>query len=142
GAPTVLPAAVSAQTAAQPGRLVLPHKEMAAKAQAYFKRIGKDKEAQKAFVENPTKHLIEEVLPAEYAKKISPQRVSNANRFLYAAIANVKFRTWVQEYQKELATKKVDRAQRYKDISKALVQAGDPALILAVLDEQELRNAE
>src|SRR5438128_717897 len=82
GAPVVLPAAVSAQTAAQPGLLVLPHKDLAPKAYAYFKKLSKDKKAQEAFVENPTKEMMEQFLSPGH-KPVSPQRISNANRFLY-----------------------------------------------------------
>lgn len=139
GLPAVLPAEVSAQGAAQPGRLVLKHKDLAPRIHAYFKKISKDKVAQKAFVENPTRHLLDEFLPPEHAKSVSPQRVSNANRFLYAALANEKFRKWVDEYQQHLFKKKEpDRAEVLKDFSKALAEHGGPELMLAILDEHEL----
>jgi hypothetical protein len=139
GLPAVLPAAVSAQTAAQHGRLVLKHKDLAPKIKAYFKKLNGDKLAARAFVDNPTRHFLDEFVPPDHAKKVSPQRVSNANRFLYAALANAKFHKWMLNYQQQLikSKKKPERAQAIKDLSRALVEAGSPELVLSIIEESE-----
>ncbi len=98
-----------------------------------------------SFVANPTRELLKQLSPDSLAN-IPESRISDANRFLFTALRNKNFIKWATDYQANIsqelvkpenASKSVhdllSREQFLTDLSKALADAGDPALIRSTI---------
>lgn len=75
--------------------------------------------------------------------KVNMQKVSEANKLVYAVLANDGFRSWAQEYNRSLAAKldltnpaSVDKSAIRKDLAEAILKHGDTNLVYALLGGQ------
>ncbi len=140
---SLLPAVAAAQTKG-PSRaeLKLKDSELAEKVNKLFDEMRKDKAIQKQFIENPNSLIAARFLPAK-SRKVSAQRVSNANRALYSILSNEGFYAWVQSYQSQLAKKPAaSKSQVLADVADAMAKHADEGLLQAILEEDPERSGD
>ena len=131
----LLPKETRAQLSTGGNRLVLQDRELAKRANDLFAEVRRDKQKEREFVENPMGVLGARLSPRGL-RGVSRQRVTNANRILYALLANDKFLDWLRSYQKELEGKRLDKGQVLKDLAGAMARYGDPEFFQGMLEAE------
>jgi hypothetical protein len=109
-------------------RLVLKRKDLRQNTAALFEELAKDQNARDEFIRNPTGQLVSRVTK----QTLPAQQISDANRILFAIMANDEFREWLDNYQTPRSTKKVTEAQFSRDFAEALLKFGDSDLLGAL----------
>lgn len=72
----------------------LPNSDLRKNTELLFQQLESDDEARKAFIVNPTG-----ILSTTLLKRALPeQEISDANRVLFAMLANDGFRDWLDNY--------------------------------------------
>src|SRR5262245_44140978 len=118
----------SAHAQERPQGLVLPVKNLRENTAKLFTKLAERSEARDEFVRNPTGVLTQEVLN----RKLPPQQISDANRILFAMLANDKFREWLDDYEARPYGQRVNPDQFSRDFAKAVLEFGDSDLLRAV----------
>ncbi len=121
------------------GGLTLKDAQMPAKLNKLFADL-KDKKLQQEFIENPVSVLNQRALGQ---KKLSAQRISNANRALYALVSNPGFVKWAEGYEAETAKKgTVSKNKVLADLAQAMAKHADPVFLTAMLEDHAARAEE
>jgi hypothetical protein len=109
-------------------KLVLKRQDLRKNTAILFEQLAKDKTAREEFIQNPVGQVV-----AKLTKQPLPrQHISDANRVLFAMMANEKFRKWLDEYEAQPGGKAVTQEQFGRDFAEALLKFGDSDLIRAV----------
>lgn len=109
--------------------LVIKLKDLNKKTATLFEHLERDKALHAKFVSNPTGHLVGEVLGYE----LPEQQVSDANRLLFATLANDKFLAWLDGYEAHPKDGVTPSDKFAKDFADAVLKFGDSDLLLALL---------
>lgn len=112
--------------------LILKKADLRRNTAALFDRLAKDTEARDRFIHDPTGQLSAKVIK----HKLSDQVSSDANRVLFAMLANEKFREWLGDYPaRQKKGKKVTQDQFNHDFCNAVLKFGDSDLLRAVVKQ-------
>ncbi len=121
------------------GGLTLKDAQMPAKLNKLFADL-KDKKLQQEFIENPVSVLNERYVGL---KKLSAQRISNANRALYALVSDSGFVKWAESYEAEAAKKgNVSKNKVLADLAQAMAKNADLVFLTAMLEDHAARAQE
>jgi len=110
-------------------KLVLKRKDLRKNTATMFEALAKDQKAREEFIRNPVGQLVAKLGD----KPLPKQQVSDANRILFAMMANDKFRKWLDDYEASPGGKPVTQEQFGRDFADALLKFGDSDLLRAVL---------
>lgn len=122
--------------------LVLEHDGLRTSVADLFAVMRGDAKVRQLFVSNPTDVILTSILP-DYQGKLSDQRVSEANRFLFSLLANDDFRGWAGKYQAKInadiaagriTVDTLDRGTVVQDMAKAMARHGDEPMMVAMLN--------
>ena len=80
-----------------------------------FKELEQNESLREAFIKNPVEVVGSRILE----KNFSLQQISEANRLLFALLANQKFVHWLDDYATKTHGHRVEREQFAKDFAKA-----------------------
>jgi len=117
-------------------RLVLQERDLPKQLNQLFAEIKRDKQKEREFIDNPVGVLGSRLSPDEF-QKLSRSRVANANRVLYALLANDQFLNWLRSYQRGLeGTRQVNKRKVLRDFAVAMAQHGDPNFFQGMLEEE------
>ncbi len=112
--------------------LSLKDADLAPKVNKLFTDL-KDKKTQQEFMEDPVGFLNPRFLGA---KKLSPQRNSNANRALYALLSNPAFMKWAESYKAEVSKQNiVDKNKVVADFAEAMAKHADAEFLTADFED-------
>ena len=132
----LLPTETQAELSTGANRLVLQERDLSKQMNDLFAEIRRDKQKEREFVDNPVGVLGARLSPREF-QKISRPRVANANRMLYALLANDGFLNWLRSYQKGLeGARQVDKGKVLRDFAGAMARFGDPEFFQGMLEEE------
>lgn len=74
------------------------------------------------------------------ALRVPRRRLDAANRFLFSAMSNERFRAWMESYQEERLSEiekdpyaVVDKERLLRDLAQAMAEAADPEIIASLL---------
>lgn len=109
-------------------KLVLKRQDLRKNTAILFEQLAKDKSAREEFIRNPVGQVAEKLTK----QPLPRQQVSDANRILFAMMANEKFRKWLDEYEAQPGGKAVTQEQFGRDFAEALLTFADSDLIRAV----------
>ena len=119
-------------------QLLFEHERFKERVNSLYKKL-EDPSVLKAFINNPTESLSNELFP-EDSNKLSSQNISNTNRLLFSILSNKQFFDWALKYQNELANKresdgdiKEDQNKVLQDIAEAFVRYGNKELIMSLM---------
>jgi hypothetical protein len=132
----LLPTETRAELSTGANRLVLQERDLSKQVNDLFAEIKRDKQKEREFVDNPVGVLGARLSPREF-QGLSRQRVANANRTLYALLANDQFLNWLRTYQKGLGTGQVNKGKVLRDFAGAMARYGDPEFFQGMLEEEE-----
>ena len=110
------------------GSLVLKRADLQRNTEALFTTLKEDNDARERFILDPTGHVAAEVVRHD----LPPQRLSDANRVLFAMMANDGFRQWLDEYKSVRNGKAVTQQEFAGDFANAVVRFGDSDLLRAL----------
>jgi hypothetical protein len=110
------------------GGLVLKREDIKRHTEALFAKLEGDADMRKRFIQDPTGHVAADIL----SHQLPPQRQSDANRVLFAMLANDGFRQWLDEYESVRNGKQVTQEQFAGDFAAAVVKFGDSDLLRAL----------
>lgn len=110
------------------GGLVLKREDIKRHTEALFAKLENDADMRQRFIQDPTGHLASEIVRQE----LPPQQLSDANRVLFAMLANDRFRQWLDDYKSVRDGKPVTREQFAIDFAKAAAEFGDSDLLRAL----------
>lgn len=113
--------------------LVIKLKDLHKKTATLFERLERDTTLRERFVSNPTGHLVGEVLGYELPK----QQLSDANRLLFATLANEKFLAWLDAYDPRPQGGAAPSDKFAKDFAEAVLKFGDGDLLIALLRQSK-----
>lgn len=111
--------------------LVIKVKDLPQKTSVLFEKLAQDDTFQARFVSDPSGHVVSELL----GQPLPTQQLSDANRVLFATLANDKFREWLEHYDNAPDGKRVSQETFAKDFAKAVLAHGDPDLLQALLKQ-------
>lgn len=102
--------------------------------------MSKDPVMLQAFLQNPTGILSKSLVPKKLLE--SPQRISEANRFLFSVFSNDAFRDWMRDYQSKITSNTivVSKESIQKDVARAFLDYGDPAVMYSFLRISEKKT--
>jgi len=109
--------------------LILKEENLRQNTIALFEELKRDPEARESFIRNPVGQVSANI----FQRDVSPQHLSDANRFLFSMLANDKFRQWLDNYPSETNGQKVTREQFSRDFAKALIEYGDQNIFISML---------
>ncbi len=120
--------------------LVLRMPGLRYEVQEFFEQLGRDSRERERFVRNPTQVMLSRFFPGQ---EVPPQELSDANRFLFSALANDEFRIWMEVYQERLradlesgrtsAERPPNKERVLRDTAAALAEYGDEDLLFSLL---------
>jgi hypothetical protein len=132
----LLPTETHAELSTGANRLVLQEPDLSRQMNDMFAEIKRDKQKEREFVDNPVGVLGGRLSPRGF-QKLSRQRVTNANRTLYALLANDGFLSWLRTYQKASeGTRQVNKGKVLRDFAGAMARYGDPEFFQGMLEEE------
>jgi hypothetical protein len=111
------------------GKLVLNREGLRNHAASLFDQLDKDDAAKQAFLNDPVGQLAGGIAEGN----LPPQQISDANRLLFATLANDKFREWLDNYEARPNGQRVSDEQFARDYADALIKYGDSDLLQAAL---------
>lgn len=111
--------------------LVLKKEDLRRNTAALFSKLEKDPAERERFIHDPTGQLSEKVVK----QKLEGQVISDANRVLFAMLANDQFREWLDAYKARPKGKKVTHEQFSRDFCDAVLKFGDSDLLRAVVKQ-------
>jgi hypothetical protein len=100
-----------------------------------LKKVASDETARAAFVRNPVDQVSNKIM----RRKLSPQRVSEANRLLFALISDERMLRWLRTYESAGigAASKLDFADQF---ARQVASLGDAAIIAALVGNAAVGN--
>jgi hypothetical protein len=118
--------------------LVLNHDELCKKVSSLMDDLTKSEALRNLFIENPTEVISKRVWPLDQGEILSPQIVSNSNKFLYTVLANNEFYEWLKKYQKDIIERfknepGFDKTTIYLEFVEAFAEYGDPDFLTKTL---------
>jgi hypothetical protein len=116
------------ETGKTKGKLVLKREDIKRHTEALFAKLEGDADARQRFIQDPSGHVAAEVAQ----QQLPPQRLSDANRVLFAMLANDGFRQWLDDYESVRNDKPVTKAQFAADFAEAAARFGDSDLLRAL----------
>jgi hypothetical protein len=132
----LLPTETQAELSTGANRLVLQEPDLSTQINEMFAEIKRDKQKEREFIDNPVGVLGGRLSASEF-QKVSRPRVVNANRTLYALLANDQFLKWLRGYQRGLeGTRQVNKSKVLKDFAGAMARFGDPEFFQGMLEAE------
>jgi hypothetical protein len=132
----LLPTNTSAELSTGANRLVLQEPDLSKQLNDVFAEIKRDKQKEREFIDNPVGVLANRFTPREFQETSRPQ-IANANRVLYALLANDQFLKWLRSYQRGLeGTRQVNKGKVLRDFAEAMARFGDPEFFQGILEAE------
>ena len=135
--------------AAEGAPLVLKHDNLRDSVASLFELMNEDSSLRQTFINNPSQVVLGSILPKNVDMP-SPQRVSEANRFLFSLLANDEFRDWARNYQGHLneqmasgrlKPENVDKMKLAQDMAEAFGRYGDTSLLVSLGNQAALPDS-
>lgn len=108
--------------------LVLKRPDFRKNTAALFADLEKNPREREEFIRNPAGKLASRVT----GERLPEQRVSDANRVLFAMMANDEFRKWLDTYDASPKGQRVSDQQFARDFASAVLRFGDSDLLRAL----------
>ncbi|HSJ62955.1 MAG TPA: hypothetical protein VK922_03505 [Gemmatimonadaceae bacterium] len=108
--------------------LVLKRTDLRRNTAALFERLDRDPAAREEFIRDPTGKLATHIA----RRRLPRQHLSDANRVLFAMLANDEFRAWLDRYRARPGGRPVTEATFGRDFAAAVLKYGDSELLRAL----------
>lgn len=119
----------------RPRRLLLKPKELQENLIALYGELQRNERAKSSFIQDPTGQIARRVVK----RRLPPQQVSEANRLLFAILANDEMVKWLQGYGGKTAPgAKLDKRQFALDLARQIQRLNDPSINAGVLGNAAL----
>lgn len=110
-------------------RLVIKPRGLRKNLVTLFQRLEKNTKARDAFIRNPVGTLAKEVT----RRRLPPQRVSEANRLLFALLANDEMVRWLRTYGTNRVSGKLDKKQFALAFARQIQKCDDANILAGVV---------
>lgn len=122
-----------ASKATRTRKLELKPKDLRKNVVALYKLLQKNEDARTAFIRDPAGQIGRRIVK----RKLPPQQISEANRLLFAIIANDEMVKWLQDYGAR-ARGKLDKKAFALEFARQIQKLDDPSINAGVLGNAAL----